>query len=177
MFSMDKKMKTALKESMRSFRLPRYDQLPAMGLYLEQTTQYINKCLEPLGCVEITSSMIRNYVKMGLVRNPAQKQYHTDQIAHLICVTILKHVMPLEHIRELFSRQQNIYSDQTAYDYFCEELENILHFRFGLKDSVDTVGVTDSTEKQMLHSAIVAVSHIIYLNACFEHLNGAKSNT
>ena len=177
MFAMDKKMKTALKESMRSFRLPRYGQLPAMGLYLEQTTQYINKCLEPLGCVEITCSMIRNYVKMGLVHNPAQKQYHTDQIAHLICVTILKHVMPLEHIRELFSRQQKIYSDQTAYDYFCEELENILYFRFGLKDSVDTVGVTDSTEKQMLHSAIVAVSHIIYLNACFELLSGNSTES
>lgn len=172
---MDNMMKATLRESMRSFRLPRYDQLPNMGLYLEQTTRYINKCLEPLGCVEITSSMIRNYVKMGLVNNPAQKQYYADQIAHLICITILKHVMSLEHIRKLFTRQQKIYTDQVAYDYFGTELENILYFQFGLKDSVDNVGVTDSTEKQMLRSAIIAVSYIIYLNACFELLSSGST--
>ena len=167
---MDKKMKTALKESMRSFRLPRYDQLPAMGLYLEQTTQYINKCLEPLGCVEITSSMIRNYVKMGLVNNPAHKMYYADQIAHLSCVTILKTVLPLEHVSRMFTMQRKIYTDETAYDYFCIELENILYHRFGIKETLEDIGVTESVEKEMLRSSISSVSHIIYVNACFNWL-------
>ena len=72
---MKREMQTALAEAMATFRLPRYDQLPDMGLYLEQITKYINQCLAPLGCIEVTSSMIRNYVKMGLVNNPAHKQY------------------------------------------------------------------------------------------------------
>jgi len=167
---MEMNMKNALAECVRSFHLPRYAQLPDMGLYLEQTTKYINQCLKPLGCMEITNSMIRNYVKMGLVNNPAQKQYYADQIAHLICITILKHVASLEHIQELFSRQREVYTDEVAYDYFCMELENVLFFRFGLKDSVEDVGVTTSTIKEMLRSAIVAVSHIIHLNACFEQM-------
>ena len=170
-------MKNALSECVRPFRLPRYAQLPDMGLYLEQTTKYINQCLKPLGCMEITNSMIRNYVKMGLVKNPAQKQYYADQIAHLICITILKHVASLEHIQELFSRQREVYTDEVAYDYFCMELENILFFRFGLKTSVEDVGMTTSTIKEMLRSAIVAVSYIIHLNACFEQLSPKKETT
>ena len=163
-------MKETLAESMRGFHLPRYAELPSVGLYLEQTATYINHCLAPLGCVEITGSMIRNYVKMGLVNNPAQKQYYTDQIAHLICITILKQVLSLEHIQEMFARQRKVYTDQVAYDYFCQELENILYFRFGVKDTVEDVGDTDTVVKEMLRSAVVAVSYIIHLHACFTRL-------
>ena len=168
---MNTTMKQTLSEPMRSFRLPRYAHLPDVGLYLEQTTQYINRCLAPLGCVEITSSMIRNYVKMGLVNHPVGKQYYADQICHLIAIAILKHTLSLEHIGALFRMQRLTYTDQVAYDYFCEELENILYWRFGLKDTVEDVGVTSSQEKEMLHCAIIAVSHYIYLNACFEYLS------
>ena len=167
---MDMILKQSLAESMRGFHLPRYGELPTVGLYLEQTATYINHCLAPLGCVEITGSMIRNYVKLGLVCNPAQKQYHADHLAHLMAITILKQVLSLEHIQEMFARQRQVYTDQVAYDYFCTELENILYFRFGVKDTVEEVGDTDTVIKEMLRSAVVAVSYIIHLHACFSRL-------
>ena len=153
---------------MRDFRLPHYEQLPDMGLYLEQTAKYINQTLEKLECIEVTGSMIRNYVKMGLVNNPNKKLYYRDQIAHLISITILKSVLPLEDIKQFFAFQRKVYSDQVAYDYFCTELENVLLHRFGYKNDLEDIGVTSTVIKEMLRSAIVAVSHIIYLNACFE---------
>lgn len=168
-------MKQTLGEPLRTFQLPKYAHLPDVGLYLEQTTQYINRCLAPLGCVEITSSMIRNYVKMGLVNHPVGKQYYADQIAHLIVIAILKHTLSLEHIGSLFHHQQQVYTDQVAYDYFCAELENILSFRFGLKNTVDDIGTTTSLIKEMLRSAIIAVSHYIYLHFCFEYLSSEQT--
>lgn len=167
-------MKQKLADSMRTFQLPRYEQLPDVGLYLEQTTQYINNYLAPLGCIEITGSMISNYVKKGLVANPVKKQYYADQIAHLISIILLKNVLSLENINALFLRQQETYSVEAAYNYFCMELENILYFQFGLKDSVEQIGRSYSIEKQMLRSAIIAVSHIIYLNYCFDALAEEK---
>lgn len=157
---------------MRGFRLPRFHEIPDVGLYLEQTTKYVNQCIQPLGVEDVTSSMIRNYVKQGLIANPIKKQYSADQIAHLIALALLKQVTPLEHINDLFLilNQGGTYTVPVAYDYFCEEMENILHFRFGLKDSVEDVGVTSSLEKEMLRSAITAVSHIVYLNRCFQIL-------
>ena len=56
-------------------------------------------------------------------------------------------------------------------DYFCEEMENILYFRFGLKDAMDAIGTTSSIQKEMLRSAITAASHIAYLNACIRIVN------
>ena len=169
---MDMKIADVLSCSIGGFRLPRYHELPNQGLYLEQTTQYINQCLRPLGFEDVTSSMIRNYVKQGIVNNPVQKRYYVDQIAHLIPLALLKQVTPLENVNALFAilHRNGKYTNSVAYDYFCEELENILHFRFGLKDSIADVGVTSSLEKEMLRSTITAVSHIVYLNRCFQYL-------
>ncbi len=159
-----------LKEAVRDFYLPRFSQIPDMGLYLEQTTKYINQTLKTLGCFEVTGSMIRNYVKMGLVNNPEKKLYYRDQIAHLITITILKSVIPLDSIQLFFTVQQRVYSDQVAYDYFCMELENILHARFGVTETVEDIGSTNSIQKEMLRSAITAVSHLVYVNECLKRI-------
>lgn len=167
---MNKETKDAMSDSVRGFRLPRYAEIPDVGLYLEQTAKYINQSIQPLGFGELTGSMIRNYVKQGLVSNPVNKQYSANQIAHLISIAVLKQVIPLEHIRNFLLLQQRVYTDDVAYNYFCEELENILYFRFGLKGEFENVGVTDTVVKEMLRSALVAVSHIVYLNACLNAL-------
>lgn len=156
-------------DSVSEFRLPRFSEIPNVGLYLEQTTKYINSYLSLIG-FDITSSMIRNYVKMGLVKNPEHKQYYANHIGYLIAITVLKNVISLENISTLFSMQRKVYTDCEAYDYFCLELENMISFQFGLKDSVDKIGNSFSVEKKMLRSAIIAVSHIIYLKSCFSHI-------
>ena len=168
-------MQRPLAQALATFHLPRWNEIPNVGFYLEQTTQYINGVLAPLGCMEITSSMISNYVKKGLITSPSRKLYCADQIAHLICITILKSVLSLENIGQLFALQRLVYTDQVAYDYFCAELENVLFYQFDLKDTVEHIGVTSSTEKTMLRSAIIAVSHIIYLNNCFENLQRKRA--
>lgn len=167
---MEKELKEMLSKVVRDFSLPRYGQIPDMGLYLEQTTKYINQSLEALGCFEVTGSMIRNYVKMGLVNNPEKKLYFRDQIAHLISITILKSVIPLDSIQLFFESQRRVYTDQVAYDYFCMEMENVLSARFGFTDQVRDIGNTSSIQKEMLRSAITAVSHLVYVNVCIGYL-------
>ena len=163
-------------DSIRGFRLPRYHEIPDVGLYLEQTTKYVNKCVHPLGFEEITSSMIRNYVKQGLISNPIQKQYSAEQIAHLIALALLKQVSALEYVKILFLllEENDTYTVPVAYDYFCEEMENVLFFRFGLKDKIEDIGETSSLEKEMLRSAVTAVSHIVYVKRCVQFLSETK---
>ena len=161
---MEKNMQDALASSVRGFRMPRYGELPDVGLYLEQTTKYVNYVFRPLAGVEITGSMIRNYVKMGLASNPVKKQYGANQIAHLLCVTLLKQGMPLDHISQLFARQKAVYADAVAYDYFCTELENVLSYVFGRKPEMEAVGVEQTAgEKLMLRNTIITVAHKVYL--------------
>lgn len=157
-----------MKNDIREFHMPRYQELPNVGLYLIQTVKYINSFLAPLGCMEITSSMISNYVKKGYIKGPVKKQYYAEQIAYLFFIAIVKNVLSMENIQKLFDMQKQTYDTKIAYDYFCQELENMLHHIFGLKDMVVDVGNDASGEKKMLRSTIIAVAHIIYLSNCFD---------
>ena len=154
------------------FRMPRYREIPDVGLYLDQTVKYINRYLAPLGCMEITSSMVSNYVKKGYIANPVHKQYSADQIAYLFFISVAKSVLSMENIARLFEMQKQMYTAEIAYDFFCEEIENTLQYTFGLKDHLDAVGTPEdrSEAKAMLRSTIIAVTHIIYLSNRFETL-------
>ena len=128
---------------------------------------YIEDFVEPFHDITITGSMISNYVKKGLIENPTKKQYYRDQIAYLIFIAFAKSVLSLENIRMLVEMQKKTYGNQRAYDYFCEEFENILQFVFNLKETLDNVGSDVSDEKVMLRNTIVTISHKLYLDQCF----------
>ena len=168
---MDKKKKSsAFPENIMDFRLPRYHELPDMGLYLEQVTRYINGFLVPFGCPEMTPSMISNYVKKGVIAAPVKKLYDAQRIAYLIVIGFTKCVLSLENIICLFDMQKKSYEPDVAYDYFCSEFENVLRYVCGLKHSIESVGTTDTEEKTMLRNVIIAASHSIYINNRFREL-------
>lgn len=147
--------------------MPRYDQLPDMGLYLEQTVMLINGILAPLQEDALTASMVSNYVKKGLIARPQGKRYNREQIAYLIFIALAKNVLCLEDLKRFIRVQQRSYTAQRAYDYLCEELENLLAYVFGLKDTVENVGVDSTVEKMMLRNTIIAAAHKIYLDQYF----------
>ena len=165
-------METQLKRRMagliRGFRLPRYAEIPTVGLYLEQTIKYINTFLSPLGCLELTSSMVSNYVKKGLIPAAVRKQYYPEQICYLFFVALAKNLTSIENIDLLISVQRSTYSLPMSYDYMCEELENMLFYFFGLKDAPEDVGETESDEKNLLRGLIMSAANVIYLNNYFE---------
>ena len=158
------------------FRMPRYREIPDVGLYLDQTVKYINRFLTPLGCMEITSSMVSNYVKKGYISNPVKKQYDAEQIAYLYFISVAKSVLSMDNIARLFAMQKRMYDAETAYDFFCDELENMLQFTFGLKEKIDEVGTPEdrSESKTMLRSTIIAVTHIIYLSSRFDTMKAPE---
>jgi len=165
---MEHELKRRMAESIRGFRLPRYAEIPTVGLYLEQTIKYINGFLAPLGCLELTGSMVSNYVKKGLIPAPVKKQYFPEQISYLFFVAIAKNLMSMENIDLLISIQRSSYTLPVAYDYMCMELENMLWYHFGLKDTIDDVGVTATEEKTLLRRFISSSANVIYLHNYFE---------
>ena len=70
---MNMQTKQQIAESVRHFRLPRYEEIPNVGLYLEQVTKYISEYLDPIQEGALTASMISNYVKKHLI-DTAQKR-------------------------------------------------------------------------------------------------------
>ena len=168
---MKREVSAQISAQVENFRLPRYEEIPNVGLYLEQVTKYIVEYLAPLQEGAITGSMISNYVKKGLVDNPVKKQYGREQIAYLFFIAVAKNVLTLDELMLFIHRQKQTYAPKKAYDYFCEELENILGFVFGLKSAVDVVGSDHTQEKEMLRNTIIAVAHKVYLQKYFADLS------
>ena len=164
---MDQIKKDEILNSIRHFALPRYEEIPNVGLYLEQTSKYISEYLSCLGDCALTGSMISNYVKKGLISNPVKKQYNREQIAYLIFIAVAKSVLSMEDIRLLIQMQKGAYEPQKAYEYFRMELENVLFYVFGLKETLDTVGNDRTQTKNMLRTVIIAAAHKAYLDKYF----------
>ena len=171
---MNKEMKRRMAEPIRGLHLPRYAEIPNVGLYLEQVTKYINSYVAPLGCLELTTSMVSNYVKKGLVASPVKKQYSREQIAYLIYIAVVKSVLPMEDIRLMVSVQQKTYTAEKAYNYFCAELENVLSMVFERRSELVSVGIENTDEKTMLRNTIITVAHKVYLDKLFAALRAQK---
>lgn len=159
-----------ISQSIQNFKLPRYDDLPEVELYLDQTTAYISERLEILGDVKLTNSMISNYVKHKLIRRPVKKRYAADQIAELFFIAVAKNVMQLSDLKAAIELQRRAYSTKVAYNYFVEELENILPYVFGLKTELDEIGNEHTEYQRMLHNIIMAVSYKAYIDKYYSDL-------
>lgn len=163
--------KNELVGSIEAFALPKYNEIPNVGLYLEQASKYVSEFSVPLQGGAVTGSMISNYVKQGLLTNPVKKQYDRDQIAYLIFISIAKTVLSMEDIRLLIEIQKESYEPKTAYNYFCSELENILYYVFEIRESIDIVVEKETEEKRLLRNVIIAVAHKVYLDKYFSTLH------
>ena len=135
-----------------TFTLPDYDQIPNVGLYLEQVTKYLNEYLEPLGCTPLTGSMISNYVKKGLVKNPVKKQYDREHIARLLVVAVSKTVLSLEEIQQLLAGHPE---GQQGYETFCATLLGQLEEVF------------EKPPRGLLPETMCAVAQKLYLERTF----------
>ena len=170
--TMNQEMKRRVTACAAGFSLPRYRELPSVGLYLDQTVQLVNSCFRGFPGVELTPSMVSNYVKKGYISNPVRKQYSAEQIAYLLFIAVAKSALSMDNITRLFQMQRKTYTVQQAYDYFCDSLESTLQYTFGLTDTMERFNPADMPERMMLRATIIAVTHIIYLSSQFDAMQG-----
>ena len=149
------------------FALPRYAELPQVGLYLDQAVQYVNGCFRAFPGVELTPSMVSNYVKKGIISHPVKKKYTREQLASLLYIVVSKTVLPMENIQALFVMQRAHCTAAEAYDYFCLEMENCVPFVFGARKTIRDLAVDAADEKLLLRSTILAAANKMYLDSFF----------
>lgn len=157
---MNEEYRRQLAEYVAEFRLPRYRELPDIGLHLEQVTRYASRYVPS----QLTGSMVSNYVKQKLIPGPVKKCYFQESIAYLIFLSYIKTVIPLEDIRLMMEVQKSSYELRVAYDYFCDELENLLQYVCGLRETPAVIGSSRSQEKELLRTALLSITYKIYLD-------------
>lgn len=150
------------------FRMPRYQELPRINLYLEQIIDEVVYILNPiLGVNEegnkwITRTMVGNYVKQGIIPRPVGKKYTKEHIAYLVYVSIAKQVLSMDEIKRLLEIQRKAYPIKLAYNYLCNEFENALQEIFKREDLCPPSYKTSDVEANVFRSTVIAVGYTIY---------------
>lgn len=82
----------------RHLRLPSWEELSPLDLYMDQVIDEVNQYIVPLTETLITKTMINSYVKKGLVNKPIKKRYSRINIAQIIVVSLMKSAFSLDTI-------------------------------------------------------------------------------
>lgn len=90
----------------RHYQLPAWDQIPTLGLYMDQVLTLLSGYLPFLPRKDkdeaiITTSAINNYVRMKLMPAPEKKKYDRIHIAYLIMICALKQSLTMSEIQHI----------------------------------------------------------------------------
>ena len=177
-------------ELIADLHLPRYADIPAIDLYMDQLLTYIEGHVRPLVAPDeklLTASMVNNYVKQHIVPAPKAKRYTADHVAMLIVICLMKRVFSMDDIQSLLRISAATHTLARAYDFFCEAVEESLRQLFCGKVAHAHLGMWDvqqpggfalalqirssaelTPERRLALSAATSVANKVYVEKCFE---------
>ena len=91
---------------MEAFRLPDWESLPELELYMDQVVLLMTRYLAfPPQTEEdekvITASIVNNYVRMKIMPPPVKKRYNRVHLAYLLMICTLKQSLSIASIQRL----------------------------------------------------------------------------
>lgn len=101
------------------FTFSTWENLPDLDLYMDQLLIFINRQI-PQQCVqlELSKSMVNNYIKQELIPRPNGKRYAREHIAKLTMVTVLKEVLTIQDCKLLFEQLEKRLDIEAIYKKF-----------------------------------------------------------
>ena len=130
-------------ELIRELRLPRYADIPAIDLYMDQLLTYIDAQVRPLVAPDeklLTASMVNNYVKQGIIPAPKAKRYTANHVAMLTVICLMKRAFSMDDIHSLLRVSAATHGIDHAYNFFCEAVEEPFVSSFAAKSPTRALG-------------------------------------
>ena len=156
------------KEDFLKYRCPRWDEFPAIELYMDQVLSILENSLSGFSRGErtITSSMINNYVKQKIVKPPVKKKYDRVHLSYLYAVSILKPLMSISDICRGIAIVLRKFEIKEAYGIFCSELEGALKDVFSESGAAE--GAADCAETALIRAAVRAFANLMYTSVLID---------
>ena len=152
-----------IKKSLSEDRPAAWDDLPDFDLYMDQLLGYVQRQLFSLRPeAKVTSAMVNNYIRDGLIKRTNGKKYSRGHIARLTTICIMKKVISVGDIL-LLMKMFPPDTLQQVYEKYREILDNDL--------SAIVESVPDNDDPLVLADAIVRFAITSYANqVAAEHL-------
>ena len=111
---------------LQHYRLPTWEQIPTLGLYMDQVLTLLSRYLPFLPKKEkeeqiITTSAINNYVRMKLMPAPEKKKYNRIHIAYLIMICALKQSLTMSEIQKILPNGLTEDEVKKTYEAFVDQ--------------------------------------------------------
>lgn len=145
-----------------SFNIPspeEWDVIPDIDLYIDQVIAYMKRQHPGLSLREnLTSSMVNNYAKQGLVPRAKGKKYNREHIAALTAVCLLKQVLPVSDVGNVMdnllhdSDYEKFYTDYLS--CFREEADKVSDVVEESAASCRTAGSDEEIYKAVLRMSV-----------------------
>lgn len=155
--------------------MPQYDEIPDIDLYMDQLLAYIDKVLSPLlinstGEKTLTTSMVNNYVKQGILPPTVKKRYSREHVIILIEICLAKQIYSIPEIGKLIAVQHAIFDTKTSYNYICTELENALKTTFSNEPLLKDSGSSNNEARLLVRNTVIAFAHKLHTQISCEAL-------
>lgn len=117
-----------LKRRLEQERPADWRELPDIALYMDQIISYLPRQLIHFDdSEELTSAMVNNYIKEGLVPRAAGKRYGPIHLGYLTAVCTLKKVLSVRDMGILIAAgEARDKTPEELYQYFCAALDRAL---------------------------------------------------
>lgn len=130
-----------LKARMGTQRPAAWEELPDLALYMDQVIGYMPRQLIRYGEEDtLTSAMVNNYIKDGLLPRAEGKRYSRDHLAYLTAICALKQVLPVKDAGLLAAPGEGE-SVRESYESFRLQLDRALNETAG--DLAERLGKED----------------------------------
>ncbi len=116
-------------KNVSDFKLPEYRELPSVSLYMEQVLTYVNGILATLSPEQeksLTSFMVNNYVKAGMVEEPDKKKYSRNQIGYLLAISLLKQTVSMSDLSVLIELDDGVSNDKESLYRFFADMQSFI---------------------------------------------------
>ena len=154
---------------LNNYRLPAWEQIPNLGLYMEQVIALLRQYLDylPPELKEeefITAAAINNYVRIRIMPEPVKKRYYRIHIAYLIVICTMKQGLSIALIQKLLPTglpEEEVQSIYTRYAerhalaaaFFIEQVRGVAGPILDHKDL--SPFAADRTEELIISAAII----------------------
>ena len=155
-----------LKERLKGERPASWEAMPDLALYMDQLISYMPRQLIRFEESEnLTSAMVNNYIKDGLLPRAEGKRYGPTHLAYLTAICALKQVLSVKEMKTLIRNGTEGREPECLYSYFCRELDRALN------ETAD--GLDETTEPEDLARLALGLALRSYANklACERILN------
>ena len=117
-----------LKEKLGQSRPAKWDDFPDIELYMDQVLTYMERQYIDTENDILTSAMVNNYVKSGVLPRANGKKYDKEHLAYLTATSMLKQVITVSDMEILL--KEKIKNTGTGiedfYSYYCRTLDREL---------------------------------------------------